>query len=121
MLDAEEVVVRKTVSARVMLGLYRSLPVPHHQVEDGDRATERRQGGDEYQRRKTLDRGFPIHQHPMVNVTSHLPNRVSYVNIFPPPSAIPEPSSEQRPFPDHDRAANLARCLSFSGCGEHGF
>jgi hypothetical protein len=50
MLDAEEVVVGKTVSARVMLGLYRSLPVPHHQVEDGEQSTERRQGGDEHQR-----------------------------------------------------------------------
>ena len=50
MLDAEEVVVRETVSARVMLDLYRGLPVPHHQVEDGDRAAQRRQGGDEYQR-----------------------------------------------------------------------
>jgi len=89
MLDAKEVVVRETVSARVMLGLHRSLPVPNHQVEDRDRAIERRQGGDEYQRRNTLDRGFPIHQHPMVNVTSHLPNRVSYVNIFPPPQRHP--------------------------------
>jgi len=75
--------VRKTVSPRVMLGFYRSLPVPHHQVENGDGATERRQGGDEYQRRKTLDRGFPIHQHPIVNVTPDLPDRVSYVNIGP--------------------------------------
>jgi hypothetical protein len=50
MLDAEEVVVRETVSARVMLGLYRSLPVPHHQVENGEYATERRQSGDEHQR-----------------------------------------------------------------------
>ena len=47
MLDAEEVVVGETVSARVMLGFYGSFPVPHHHIEDGDRAAESRQGCDE--------------------------------------------------------------------------
>ena len=42
MLDAEEVIMRITVSSREVLGFYRSLPVPHHYVEDGDRTTESR-------------------------------------------------------------------------------
>ena len=31
-LNADEMIVRKTVGARMVLGLHRSLPVPHHHV-----------------------------------------------------------------------------------------
>jgi hypothetical protein len=49
-LDADEVVVGKTVGLRMVLGLDRSRPVSHHQVEDRDQAVQRGQGRYEDQR-----------------------------------------------------------------------
>jgi hypothetical protein len=66
MLDAEEMIVRETVGPGKMFGFDRSLPVPHHHVEDGDRATQCRQGGDKCYRQEAEDRGPWIHQHPIV-------------------------------------------------------
>ena len=45
-LDANQMVVRKTVGTWMVLGFHRGAPIPHHHVEDGDRATERRKGGE---------------------------------------------------------------------------
>jgi len=64
-LNADEVVVREPVSSRKMLRFDRSFPVPHHHIEDGDCAAQNGQGNDQHQRRKTLDRGCSIHQHPI--------------------------------------------------------
>jgi len=41
-LDTDEMVVRKAVGVPVVLGFHRSLPIPHHHIEDGDRAAKRR-------------------------------------------------------------------------------
>ncbi len=80
-LDTDEVVVGKTVGTGVVFRFNRSLPVPHHQVEDGDHAIQGGKNCYKHQCRKTLVRGFPFHQHPMVNVPSDLVSRVSYVKI----------------------------------------
>lgn len=39
-LDADEVVVGKTVGFRMVPSFDRSFPVPHHEIEDGNYATE---------------------------------------------------------------------------------
>ena len=68
-LNAEEVVVWKTVCAREVVVFDRSSSVPHHHVEEGDRPTEGRQGRNQGPCHQALGRGFPIHQHPIVGIT----------------------------------------------------
>jgi hypothetical protein len=94
MLNAEEVIVGKTVGARYVVSFDCSLPVPHHHVKDGDRSTDSHQGSDQGQRQQTPGRVIPIHQHPIEVVTSDLLYRVSYVNRCLPTGAATAPSQE---------------------------
>lgn len=79
-LDTDEVIVRKTVGARMVLGFHRSATVPHHHVEGRNGAAKRGQRGYQNQRQNTPIRGHPVHQHPILTVGSDLLSQVSYVN-----------------------------------------